>query len=209
MVCLSPRALVTYALIFYAIVRHYLSSLLRFFRSNPRPSYVYRALLLDDQNADFVDVTQWMISDDKRQILQNWEELVRETYPEWETWRLEVRYMYLQRKYRLVLRPGDTLEWPPSTEKILGPTGVLSACLIPKDGDPSGEVDITARVKKYCGPDFAFKYGVRIRDMFPFDDIETNAAHFAAVRMICISPETKNIKSFLCPFLSDDFLELQ
>jgi hypothetical protein len=89
--------------------------------------------------------------------------------------RLEIRYAVRRRKFRMVLRRGDTLEWPPykgvARPAVLGPRGVIAAQLV--GFDPTDTVDVTERIKKYAGPHYDFHagmgYRVRLYDMFPSD----------------------------------------
>ena len=89
--------------------------------------------------------------------------------------RLEIRYAVRRRKYRMVLRRGDELQWPPYdgvTRPVMAcPRGVIAAQLV--GFDPADTVDVTERIKKYAGPHYDFHagagYRVRLYDMFPND----------------------------------------
>ena len=101
---------------------------------------------------------------------QGWEPVVG------DSGRLEIRYAVRRRKFRMVLRRGDSLEWPPykgvARPVVLGgPRGVIAAQLV--GFDPTDTVDVTERIKKYAGPHYDFHagmgYRVRLYDMFPSD----------------------------------------
>lgn len=104
-----------------------------------------------------------------------WQVVARAAAPDdFGGFRAEIRYAAGGKKFRMVLRPGDALDWPPyetPRAKCRLPRGVLSAELL--GHDPADRVDVTARVKKYAGPraDFYADKGlrVRLRDMFPSD----------------------------------------
>ena len=109
----------------------------------------------------------------------------------WDSFRVEVRYMFRHKKYRMILRPGDACVFPPYPEPSAPacrlPQGVLSARLQgPKGSDI--DCDVTARVLKYQGPkgDFHAGLGLRVylKDMFPFDDHSDNAARFSHIRVV-------------------------
>jgi hypothetical protein len=100
---------------------------------------------------------------------QGWEPVVG------NSGRLEIRYAVRRRKFRMVLRRGDSLEWPPykgvARPAVSGPRGVIAAQLV--GFDPADTVDVTERIKKYAGPHYDFHagmgYRVRLYDMFPSD----------------------------------------
>lgn len=103
-----------------------------------------------------------------------WEAAARAAAPEFAHLRVELRYVVGGRKHRVVLRPGDCLDWPLYAAARPGcrlPRGVLSAVLVGRH--PGDVVDVTSRVKKYAGPhaDFYASKGlrVRLRDLFPAD----------------------------------------
>lgn len=107
----------------------------------------------------------------------------------WHAFRLEIRYEFRHKKYRMVLRRGDACELPPYADVPVCrlPKGVLSARLQgPKGSDINA--DVTARVLKYQGPKGDFHAGLglapRLRDMFPFDDHVDNALRFSHLRVI-------------------------
>lgn len=117
---------------------------------------------------------------------ENWEESVRVA----TGWfrapiRVEVRYEFNDRKYRLVLRPGDTCSFltPPERHRG-GPKGVMAAELV---GDEV-VVDVTRRAHKYQGParDFHANMGLRVAvtDMFPYDDTEELRHGFHTLRVV-------------------------
>ena len=105
--------------------------------------------------------------------------------------RVEIRYIFRHKKYRMVLRPGDECEFPPYQEPSAPacrlPKGVLSARLQGPVGS-NIDCDVTARVLKYQGPrgDFHTGLGLRVRlqDMFPFDDQSDNSARFSHLRLL-------------------------
>lgn len=117
-----------------------------------------------------------------------WEEDVRELTG-WTAFRVEVRYTFRHKKYRMVLHPGDECVFPPYAEPTAPacrlPKGVLSARLQGPLGS-SVDVDVTSRVMKYQGPRGDFHAGlglhVRVQDMFPFDDHSDNEVRFSHLR---------------------------
>lgn len=119
-----------------------------------------------------------------------WEEDVRHLTG-WSDFRVEVRYTFRHKKYRMVLHPGDRCEFPPYAEPAAPacrlPKGMLSARL----QGPAGcdvDCDVTTRVMKYQGPrgDFHAGLGLRVRvhEMFPFDDHSDNALRFSHLRIM-------------------------
>jgi hypothetical protein len=120
----------------------------------------------------------------------NWERDVKQITG-FDTVRLEIRYTFRNRKYRMVLRPGDACRWPPCEEPGAPtcrlPRGVLSARL---QGPLGSDVDcdVTSRVLKYQGPKGDFHAGlgltVKMHDMFPFDEHDDNGARFSHLRVI-------------------------
>lgn len=120
-----------------------------------------------------------------------WEADVRER-TRWTAFRVEIRYLFRHKKYRMVLRPGDACVFPPYPEPAAPacrvPRGVLSARLQGPKGS-SIDCDVTARVLKYQGPKGDFHTGlglrgVRLHDMLPFDDHQDNLARFSHLRII-------------------------
>ena len=108
----------------------------------------------------------------------------------WDTFRVEIRYTFHHKKYRMVLRSGDPCRFPPyrdPTTHCRLPKGVLSARL---QGAKGSEIDsdVTARVLKYQGPQGDFHAGlglrVRLHDMFPFDDHSDNVLRFSHLRVL-------------------------
>lgn len=120
----------------------------------------------------------------------SWEADAREI-TKWTSFRMEVRYTFRHKKYRLVLRPGDTCTFPPYHEPSAPacrlPKGVLSARLQGPLGSDI-DCDVTQRVMKYQGPKGDFHAGlglkVRLHDMFPFDDHADNTTRFSHLRMM-------------------------
>ena len=148
----------------------------------------------DVPDPDFADVTEWFCID-------SWENDVKETFPDWTKWKLEIRYKHNGEKFRHIIRPGDPLEWPPShpsaTEhghklhELTKPSGILSASLVPRpDVEGAKEVNITHRLRKYAGVtrDFGTSSDVRAHDVFPVDDNAHTAQRFDAIRIIKTHP---------------------
>ena len=101
----------------------------------------------------------------------------------WTHYRVEIRYTMHKRKFRMLLRPGDTCKWPPPHEHAMkGPRGIFSATLSGKNG---ARRDVTKRLAKYCGPHGDFHQQiVHVHDCFPFDDCEYEAEVFETLRII-------------------------
>lgn len=120
----------------------------------------------------------------------NWERDIRELTG-WSSFRVEVRYVFRHKKYRMVLRPGDACDFAPYAEPSAPacrlPKGVLSARLQGCLGSDI-DCDVTSRVFKYQGPQGDFHAGlglrVRLHDMFPFDDHVDNAKRFTHLRIM-------------------------
>lgn len=115
-----------------------------------------------------------------------WEESVR-VATRWfsERIRVDVRYVAHGKKYRLVLRPGDSYALSEAPERHRGgPKGVMAAELV---GDEAS-VNITRRILKYQGPlkDFHRGMGLRVgvADLFPFDDPNELKVNFQALRIV-------------------------
>lgn len=119
-----------------------------------------------------------------------WESDVRDLTG-WPAFRVEVRYVFRHKKYRMVLHQGDHCAFPPYAEPGAPacrlPKGVLSARLQGPVGS-NIDADVTARVMKYQGPrgDFHAGLGLRVyvREMFPFDDHADNAVRFSHLRIM-------------------------
>jgi len=119
-----------------------------------------------------------------------WEDLVANATG-WTNFRVEIRYTYRHKKYRMVLRRGNACVFPPYSEPSAPtcrlPKGVLSARLQGPLGSDI-QCDVTRRVLKYQGPRGDFHAGlglkVRLQDMFPFDDHNDNAARFTHLRVL-------------------------
>jgi hypothetical protein len=167
----------------------------RHFSKEPCPPVwkITDAIVLRDEHDDYVNIRSWFVPDD------DWEEDVREAFPSWDDWKVELRCTYGDRKCRIVLRAGDTLVWPPSYDlhqahihAVRAPQGILSATLLIKPGIPGGKnIEVTQRVQKYAG--FNHDYHgttVRVRDIFPMDDHDDNAERFSGLRIIDLSPKT-------------------
>lgn len=121
---------------------------------------------------------------------ETWEDDVRDMTG-WTSFRVEVRYTLRHKKYRMILRPGDSAPWPPYQEPLAPacrlPKGVLSARLQGPLGSDI-DCDVTQRVMKYQGPRGDFHAGlglsVRLQDMFPFDDQLDNRLRFTHLRIM-------------------------
>lgn len=134
-----------------------------------------------------------------------WELLAREAAPELARLRAELRYVVGGRKHRVVLRPGDRLDWPLYETSRPGcrlPRGVMSAVLV---GHAAGDrVDVTARVRKYAGPhaDFYASKGlrVRLRDMFPSDS--GMGSRFRCLRVVFAGLQVRDFGFELDPIIA-------
>jgi hypothetical protein len=175
----------------------------RHFSTPPCPPVwkITDAIILRDDHDDFVNIRQWFVPDDQ------WEEDVKEVFPMWDDWKAELRCRYGDRKCRVILRPGDTLTWPPPYDLdpshhihvVRAPQGVLSATLLANPKVPGArDVDVTRRVQKYAG--FNHDYHgttVRVRDIFPMDDHDDNAERFLGLRIIDLNADTGlSVKTF-------------
>ncbi len=145
-----------------------------------------------EHETDFADVTEWFSID-------SWCGDVKEAFPTWMNWKLEIRYMHNGEKFRHVMRPGDPLIWPPphadehtrKLHELSKPIGILSASLVPSPGiQGAKEVNITHRIRKYAGVtrDFSMSSNLRAHDVFPMDDNSWNAKRFEAIRIIKAHP---------------------
>lgn len=144
---------------------------------------MYRAYAFGADD-DWCEVPVRLLAD-----LRDWQDVAEVRDPT----RLEVRYVVRGKKYRMVVRPGDAgVRFPPYASARADcrlPRGVLDARLRGALGPEGGkDCNVTARVQKYQGPHGDFYRGlglsVRVRDMFPFDDHEDNAARFAGVEIL-------------------------
>jgi hypothetical protein len=105
----------------------------------------------------------------------------------WEHVKVEVRYRHRGVKYRMVLRPGDECVFPPEPAPGMRMLPcVLSASLrMRTSGDDYMDVDVTRRVLKYQGATRDFHGStVTVRDLFPFDDHDTNMERFVHLRVV-------------------------
>ena len=185
--------------LWYIIAKSYikfqLHRFVRNFSTEPSPPIwkITDAILLRDEHDDFVNIRPWFVPDDE------WEDDIRDVFPDWDDWKVELRCSYGDRKCRIVLRAGDTLQWPPPFDThphihaVRAPQGVLSATILIDPEIPGGKnVDVTHRVQKYAG--FNHDYHgttVRVRDIFPMDDHDANAERFTGgLRIIDLSAET-------------------
>lgn len=128
--------------------------------------------------------------------------------------RVEVRYLFEGRKYRMVLRPGDPCRLPSPRRAHGAGAGTESSCRMPRgvlsaslQGPPGSghRCDVTRRVLKYQGPDGDFHAGaglrVRVHDMFPFDDHVANAAEYRHLRLIDTLAKVHDVPYADNPFL--------
>lgn len=108
----------------------------------------------------------------------------------WDDWRVEVRYTQVGAKYR-VLYYNEDIVLPPYTPEEINESMTLSdmrnfplSAVISTQHDVDGNegANVTHRLFKYCGPRknwYADKgFRLRLADMFPFDDHETNKAFY-------------------------------
>ena len=115
-----------------------------------------------------------------------WEPVVWEALPkDWIAFRVEVRYEMGGKKYRRVVRPGETLAFP-RREAFGGRPRLILVRLMPRDDakPPARVVDITPRAIKYAGPTGDGLASTKLTDLFPFDDHDDNASRFECVRFI-------------------------
>ena len=142
---------------------------------------VYKVVAIDEEHGLDTVVTRTF-------DLSEWEDSVR-VATGWKTdkFRVDVRYMAHGRKFRLVLRPGDSAHLGSLPERHRGgPKGVMAAELRgPRD---ACSVDITRRVLKYQGPARDFHAGmglcVSVANMFPYDDYDELAQTFKALVLV-------------------------
>ena len=100
-------------------------------------------------------------------------------------YRLEIRYLYHGVKYRIILRPGEPVGVPTKPMGLVRASRLVEARWVWEDGREGPEHDVTARVRKYLGPEGDFHLrgkevaaaaaGVSasrftVRDMFPSVD---------------------------------------
>ena len=142
---------------------------------------VYKAVAVDEEAGVSALVTRAF-------DLNDWEESVR-VATGWTTERVrvDVRYLAHGRKYRLVLRRGDTAHLGSLPERHRGgPKGVIAAEL--RGVGDCRSVDITRRVLKYQGParDFHSAMGLRVSvtEMFPYDDAAELMHSFATLVLV-------------------------
>lgn len=140
---------------------------------------VYKVCAFNEDTGEDLNVTRGFDASE-------WEESVR-VASGWYTQpvRADVRYMAHGKKYRMVLRPGDTCELTEVPERHRGgPKGVMAAELVGEEAT----VNITRRVLKYQGPQKDFHRGMGLRvgvtDMFPFDDADELKLNFQTMRVV-------------------------
>lgn len=139
-------------------------------RSNVPEWSVQQLLLFDEDTHDLLDASQVRVDFYKDDIAH--------LYPDVPNWKLEVRYRHYSTKYRCVLRPGDPCTWTFPPQRRQGPGGILLATILPVG------LDVSARVRKYHGPDHTFSHGLRAHDIFPFDDNDFNAERFETLQIL-------------------------
>ena len=96
--------------------------------------------------------------------------------------RVDVRYLAHGKKFRMVLRPGDTCDFPSFPGRHRGgPKGVMAAELVGDDVC----VNITPRLLKYQGPAKDFhERRVAVTDLFPYDDPAELTMNFRELRVV-------------------------
>lgn len=107
--------------------------------------------------------------------LAGFEDHVADWAPHFERYRLEVRYTHFGRKYRMVLRPGCEISWPPTRPRGGIRFPLDSVELVRQEGEIQNIQDVTSRVVKYYGPWRDYHMGAggcrpSARDMFPYHD---------------------------------------
>ena len=153
-----------------------------------REFWIYKVCAINEDDGSCVSVTKMFRP-------EAWEESVR-VATGWKLarFRADVRYLAHGKKFRLVLRPGDTCTFPPCAQRHRGgPKGVMAAELC----GPEATINITPRVLKYQGPLKDFHQGLGLRvgvvDMFPFDDPEELDAHFESMRLVDAQARTVDV----------------
>lgn len=197
---IPPLISQTYSRLFfwYIIAKAYIT--FQYGRVFPEKSFpptwkFHKAFLMRDSTYDFKDITEWFDPASHESLTER----VADNFPDWNDWRIELRCSFGERKYRIILREHDTFQWPPVVDEtaihhfhnMRAPQGILSAVLIAKKEIGATDMDVTKRVQKYAGPNNDF-HGttVYVKDLFPMDDHEDNAARFTGIRVIELHPKS-------------------
>lgn len=168
-----------------------------------REFWVYKVCAINEDSGSVAGVTRMFRP-------EAWEHSVR-LATGWKRapLRVEVRYLAHGKKFRLVLRPGDTCTFPPYTQRHRGgPKGVMAAELCGEETT----VNITPRVLKYQGPlkDFHLGLGLRVGvvDMFPYDDAQELDMRFHTMRIVDAHARTVDIP-LSCPDVASSLASRQ
>lgn len=137
--------------------------------SNTPEWSVQQLLLFDEDTHDLLDASDIHID--------TYLEDIAHLYPDVPNWKLEVRYRHYSSKFRRVLRPQDP-HWTFPPPRTKGPGGILLATILPVG------LDVSARVRKYHGPDHTFGGSLKAHDIFPFDDNDFNAERFETLQIL-------------------------
>lgn len=145
---------------------------------------VYKVVAFNDDTGEHRKVTGSFVPG-------AWEATVRkETAWTTDKLRVDVRYLSQGKKYRMVLRPGDTCSFADLPEPPSGPAGVLSAELLHRE-EGAASTNVTARVLKYQGPGGDFQAGmghrVGVSDLFPMDDREDLREGYEGLRVMHVA----------------------
>ena len=143
---------------------------------------IKRVLLFDDTTGDFEDVT-WMHIRDTAGSNGSNGSVGLDTPPEFD--RMEIRYTRRGKKYRAVVREGESREIVDGTCTRV--SEIVSAKLLPSVeavAEGAKNIDVTTRVRKYFGANKDFGGRVlKCHDIFPFDDPEYMADRFDTLRV--------------------------
>jgi len=141
---------------------------------------IKRVLLFDETTGDFEDVT-WM---------HNREDSAESTGSAGsagppDSDRMEIRYTWRGKKYRAVVREGESGEI--GAGKCTRVSEIVSAKLLPSveaAAEGAKTIDVTTRIRKYFGANKDFGGRVlKCHDIFPFDDPEYMADRFDTLRV--------------------------
>lgn len=167
----------------WALFKTWVKNLLGFYGRAPPATWALKKIYVFNEGPEPGVVREF---DPARFPLDVWETHVEDATG-WTQFRLEIRYAVKGHKYRLVLRQGDPVIFPPYQDfwpARRGPSGIVSASLIRRRDQKA--VDVTDRVRKYSGPHADWHEGLsselRLHDMFPFDDHDDNAERFECLR---------------------------
>lgn len=111
----------------------------------------------------------------------------------WERWKMEIRYVHHNTKYRAVYRSLDQFAWPPvsSSDKgsAMSPPDLLLSAQVSNvpSANVEGMYDATKRIKKYEGPrrDFGGRT-LYCHDIFPMDDPDALARQFGKLVLVSL-----------------------